>query len=508
MPNYPLSQSQTRSGLDYGTAGNPFAPFGNYGPHYDLATQDIGHYINPEGQWYQTPNTASTRAAVNSYPAGGPRGAVRTAIDPLTGRTVNAETGQPIATGGFTAGAGSPTAAGVEIPYSGGVRINPNDPNQRYQAVNVVKSPEVATQTDALLKSVGAAADTIDFNALLKNYAGMMEGSRQKADTAFDITPYEQAMRTYQTTYGDTMGAMPGQYEDLNRKIAAGEQGIVTEARGLIPEYDAAINRAGDYASRQLSQNVLGRYSTGATAKAAGSGLARELLRGEAAIRVPLEQAKIQQKYNVLSQYAMPAELDMANRETARVTQFNPMVAAQLFQSGQNTEQNIMQAGAEMAKMSAAEANNYLQQLRGYMDAAYMPEERKIQILGALDQLYRNSRYQGLQDVLGTNVTPARSTAFVAPGYPAVPRYNQPTYNTGPDYGGAGTQTGTTPARTSAPSAYQAQLDKGWRFDSYNGVWRDANGQIMQQVNAQPNRDQQFANYDAYNYQEAGLTYA
>ena len=406
-----------------GPAKNIFAPQGAQGSRYtaNVAGGGWGGVPGSPMQWYQGLRTEPYQVFEDlqrgdpTLRAGGATGAAgqTPVIDPVTGQYIDPATRQPV---------------GVPVPYSPGKYINPNDPNQRYQAVNIVKSPEVASATQKLMDTFTKTASTAldDFNSYLSNFRNQIGTAATKSAAATDIGPFSQAMRGYQGAYSDALNQAKGDYANLNRETAGNLTGIVDEARGLIPEYDAAINRLRDYQVGQSQANINARYSAGATPRSMGSGLARELMRAESAITVPLEQAKIAQRYNVLGQYALPVATDIANRETNRIANFNPMVAAQQFQSGTATEQTIQQLAMVTANMSYDNALRYLQSLSVPWDTQQRILSGQIAQLGGLNQLYAGSRYQGLQDVLGTNVTPTIGYNLNLPGYPGAPRYGGP----------------------------------------------------------------------------------
>jgi len=489
-----LTQAESLSGLDYGTTGNPYAPYGDYGPHYDLHRNDIGIRIGPlsPGRWHQVLNEAATQAAVYYAPAGGPRTGTAGGINPLTGRPFTYSTGTAGGVGG-----------GTTVPFSGGQQINPNDPSQRYRAVNIVKSPEIESATQKMLKQFETVGNTdvADFSKYLSNFKTQLDSASNRANSALDLDPYIQAQRGYQSQYAQNLGGAAADYADLNAATGANTARIIAEQKGMLPSYDAAQDALRDYNARMLTAATLARFGPNLS-----SGLARELVRGYSAISVPLELAKIQQGYRV-SDAEMAAAMDQANRETARIGSFTPMVAGQTYQSGRATEEDILSAQRQAANLGFEYPMRYLQ---GATEA-YMAPQRlfsgRIGQLGALDQLYGASRYQGLQDVLGGNVTPAQSYSFISPGYPARAPYRSPAgtgmdYGTAPasplvlvmDYGtataspaGTGMDYGTATASTAGatpgvrewtytdPYAQSVKRfkDMGWDLDAAAGVWRN-----------------------------------
>ena len=473
---------------------NALSPGGVNGIQYDLRTSNdsligggsvlpgMGGTMNA-GDWYQSLNWPATLKADQRAKAGmvgGSMGAggadFAPVINPATGLFVNPTTGQAFSgtdPSGKTYQGGRIT--GEPVPYNPGQTINPNDPNQRYRAVDIIKAPGVANATSALMDRFNKTSATAlqDFGQYLNAFKNQVGTAQTRSAAATDIGPFANTMRGYQGAYADALNRSMADYEALNRQTAGNEMGIVQEARDLIPEYDRSINNLRAYQSGQLQSDINSRYSAGATPRSMGSGLARELVRGEAAISVPLEQAKIAQRYNVLSQYAMPATLDIANRETARIANFNPMVAAQQFQSGQATEQTIQQLAMVTANMTYDNAIRYMQALSVPVDLQQRIMSGDIANLGGLNQLYSGSRYQGLQDVLGANVTPSVGYNLGVPGYPGGNAYRG-----GPSYAQPepGLQARNAPQYVDA-NAQQAAVPQGsageWVWDANNQVWKN-----------------------------------
>lgn len=477
MPMYPLSRSSGGSNLNFGPTGNPYAPYGREGPKYNLYTNDIGQRISTKtpGQWYQSPTTwwGPNWDDMGDFPSNQTTGGVPKGIDPVTGRIINAETGQPISgmSGTGTGGA----ADGVIVPYSGGQRINPNDPYQRYRAVNIVKTPEIESATQKMLKQFEAVgnSDVADFSKYLTDFKAQLDSAANRGNAALNLDPYIQAQRGYQSKYAQNLGGAAADYAALNAATGANSNRIIEEQKAMLPSYNTAQDALRDYNAKMLTAATVARYGPNLS-----SGLGRELVRGYSQISVPLELAKIQQGYRV-SDAEKAAATEQANRETARIGSFNPMVAGQTYQSGHATEQDILNAQMQAANLGFEYPMRYLQ---GATEA-YMAPQRlfsgRIGQLGALDQLYGSSRYQGLQDVLGTNVTPAQSYSFVSPGYPERTPYQSPV-GTGVDYGvatasTAGAVPGTRDWTYTDPYAQSIKRykDMGWDLDAAAGVWRN-----------------------------------
>ena len=469
MPNY-------NSLMNLGGTGNAFAPFGNNGPQYDLRT------TNP----LNIGATRGTPQYMQSLRTGTSMGVDQTQShvwDPMTGALsdtpvynqqlgvyVSSKTGKPF-TGKDAQGQNyvNGQQSSVTVPFSGGKQINPNNPDERYQSVNVVKSPEIASATQKMLDTFNKTADTAlaDFNEYLSNFKTQLGAASQKSAAAVDTTGTEAELRSRQAAYDAALQSAAARYAALNQDTAARENAVVQEARDLIPAYDAAANAAQSAQLAALQRNVSRYKALSGTPRSLGSGELRQLAAGAAAVSVPIEQAKIAQRYNVLSQYAMPVAQDIANRETSRVASFDPMVAAQQFQSGQATAQTIQQLAQVTANMSYDNAVKYMTSLSVPYEVQQKILTGQIGQLGGLAQLYGGSRYQGLQDLLGAAPTQSVYYNQGVPSYPGGSRYYP---NPGPLTVNGGLDAGNGPKQvTQAPSGAQGD----WVWDANNGRWQN-----------------------------------
>lgn len=379
---------------------------------------------------------------------------------------------------------GQPT--GVQVPYGGGREINPNDPNQRYQAVNIQRNPELANIARDLADQLAKTANDnlLSFNEYKKEFESELASAKAKSAAATDIGPFTNEMRGYQSRYETALDAASRDYADVNARTAAAERAIVQEARDLIPSYDRAAQDAANLQLAALQRNVSRYRAASGVPTGMGSNEQALLAREAANILVPMEQAKIAQRYNILDRYVMPTTLDIANRETAKAAQFDPMIAAQKFQSGTATAQTIQQLSMATANMAREDAVRF-------MMAIGVPEQIQQQIVSgnianaiALNQLFSQSRYQGLQDILGAQISQPIGTTFVAPGYFGSSRYSPFTQGTGSTT--AGLKASNAPVEVS-PQYPGSAIDRSGRtlpgdmvWDANNQVWRNKNtGQVI-----------------------------
>ena len=193
---------------------------------------------------------------------------------------------------------GQPTTE--PVPYSGGQQINPNDPTQRYQPVNITKSPEIAGATSDLLGTFTKTADSAlqDFNTYLSNFKNQIGSAATKSAAATNVAPVAAQLTDQQKAYAASLNQAGQQYQDLNAQTAAKEGAIAQQAQNYLPAYDQAVTNAEGLQLGNLQQQV-NRYKAGSgVARGLGSSELRQLAAGTAAVTVPLEQAKIQQQYS------------------------------------------------------------------------------------------------------------------------------------------------------------------------------------------------------------------
>jgi hypothetical protein len=395
---------------------------------------------------------------------------------------VNSVTGQPYNGADPATGKqyvrGQPTTE--PVPYSGGQQINPNDPTQRYSPVNITKSPEIASATSDLLGTFTKTANSAlqDFNSYLKNFQNQIGSAAEKTATATDIGPLTQELTANQEAYANALQQASKDYQGLNAQTAAQEHGIVQDAQNLIPAYDQAMTNAEGLQLGNLQQQV-NRYklAPGSVPRGLGSSELRQLAAGTAAVTVPLEQAKIQQRYNILSQYALPTTMDIANRETNRISQFNPAIAAEQFKNGTVTEETIHNLQVQAAQMSYDQALKYMQAIGVPYNLQQQILSGQIGQLGGLSSLYSGSRYQGLQDKLGANITPSIGYNVGTGAYPQAPRYpntgypNQSQPNQSQPNLTPGATVGGQPAKNQSPYGQGSP----WVADYGNQRWVNKN---------------------------------
>jgi len=454
MPNYSTYYGQTvYDPVKSYNAG--FASEANSSPSYE-SPPPSGGYTGPEGSWSwveEPKGSGNFRLKMTGSIAEKARQAA-------SGVTPQSSSSQDV-----TLANGQ---LGVQVPYSNQV-INPNDPNQRYQAVNIVKSPTIAAGEETLMDSFkkGATDSLKGFSDWLGTFKTSLSSAFTKSQEATDPTAAISTLQSRQTGYDTALGQAKTDYEALNQRTAEEQRGLVQEARDLIPEYDKAAQDAANQSLALLQRNVSRYKAASGTPMSLGSNEIQQLQAGAAQILVPMEQAKIQQRYNVLSNYAVPMALDIANREQQRIGVFNPEIAKQQFQSGQATAQTIQQLQVITAQMARQDAVAFLQ-------AMAVPDQIQQQILsgqisqlGQLGQIDAMANYQGLQDVLGANPSQPQYYSMGTGGYPNAGRYS-------PSGGGGGGLTGRNAPIEVGPQGTATGSTGGasdWAWDANNQRW-------------------------------------
>jgi hypothetical protein len=201
---------------------------------------------------------------------------------------------------------------------------------------------------------------------------------------------------------------------------ATAEQGIVTQAQNLLPQYDAAARAVADQQMAAVTRN-LNKYKMG-TGTPGSSGTDEERVLADAAARVyaPFEQAKIDRAQQLLTGLALPVQQDITNRMTSALTQFNPQAQAAIWTSGRATEQDVQNLKQAVASMSYQQALQFMQALGVPVQVQQSILSGQLGQLGQLSTIESGAKYQGLQDILG--IVPSQPVGY-SMAQPEVPNY-------------------------------------------------------------------------------------
>lgn len=305
--------------------------------------------------------------------------------------------------------------------------INPNDPNQRYKPVEITKAPDISAATKDLVKQFKDTAEQSlkGFDDHLKAFtSGVSDANKATQSAITAAVPTANTLSRQQEAFSKSLAAASADYSKVNADTAAKEKGLVDEAKGLLPEYDAAAQAIADRQMQEVTKN-LSRYklSTG-TPMSAGSDESRILASAAADVMLPLKQAEINRRYDIISGLEVPTTQDIANRQTAKVSQFDPMVAGQTYQSGQATTQQVQALKEHVAGMSFDNAERTLRDMGIPSQVINTILGGNISNLSGLAGLEEGANYRGLQDLLGANLSQPIYYDQSVPGYPVPSRYS------------------------------------------------------------------------------------
>lgn len=408
-----------------------------------------GYGVRPDGSYgpmYTAPPTASdTTAAVGDYPV----------MDVATGKLKSVKTGKPW-TGALPQGWSNPytqaggSTQGVKVPYSDKT-INPNDPNQRYQAVNITKSPDIASAQSDLMKEFNQnASNTLKgFTDYLSSFQSDIANARKATAAATDISPTVSALTKATGQYGSDLSASNAAYQKALADAAANTRGVVTQANATLPMYDTALNNIEGAQLAALQHNV-GRYKLGTgTPTSLGTDEMRILSRGAAEAALPIELQKVQQRYNILGQMALPVEQQIGGQNISYAGSFLPSVAGARYGAETALPTTIQNLKNQVANMSTSQAIQFLTAQGIPANVIQQVLSGQIGNVAGLSNLEDMANYRGLQDVLGTYLSQPLGYNL---GTGPLPVYNPSRYaSTLPTTGNTLTATG---APTTVSPAY------------------------------------------------------
>lgn len=418
-------------------------------PQYNLNFQgSSGFGVLPGGRYGRLTSTPPRNPG-----AGNPDHAI---WDASSGRVVSFNTGQPFS--GVDPGTGK--------NFNNGIEVAPPNPatqpfNERYQPREIIRSPETArAQTDLMEQFRSNASSALqDFNSQLSRYRDDVNAARSASHAATDVAPTVAALQSAQRDYGSSLTTADQRYQAALDEAAARERGIVTQAQDY-SGFDTALNNALAHNLDVVRGNV-SRYKMGtSTPRSMGSAENAMLMAGATAASVPIELARQQRRYDVLTGLAMPTERDIAGRNIAYAGGFLPGTAASRYGAETGTAMNVQNLLSQAATAGFTNAAAYLQ---AYGMPAMLQQQiltGQITELEALRQIEEAARYRTVEDTAGMPITQPVSYNMALPGYPSYPtRY--PRAGAGPVV--------VSPGRSTAP-AYPSGLDQYGIGIPYRGI--------------------------------------
>ena len=318
--------------------------------------------------------------------------------------------------------------SGQQVPFSN-KSINPNDANQRYQGVNIPKGSPVAGGSADLAQSFQSGQDQglKDFGTYLSQAKGVAGTAIDASKAAGDVSQTTQALQGAQKRYDLNLADSNARYQQQLQQNAAAETGVVNQATQDLGLYDTALTNAEGLAQQQ-AENAVTRYGMGKNAGGANMGLgtdvARLALQKSYEASQPYELAKVNQRYSNLSNYALPVARDIGQQGIAYAGSYLPGISAASFSSTQGTAQAIQSLKQAAAAQDWSTVQQILQLPGGEAAVRNAIYGGDVQILSALNALYGQTNYQGLQDLMGTNVSQPVGFNNATPGFGSGPRYN------------------------------------------------------------------------------------
>jgi hypothetical protein len=341
-----------------------------------------------------------------------------------------------------------------------------NDPSKRYAPISIPKNPDISDATSKLIDNFKTTADQSlkDFSDYLTNFKSDTAAAREAGKASTDVGPTISNLQNYRTQYNGGLDDATNRYRSALDAGQASENNIVNQAQGDLGLYDKAAQDVADRQQQAVMQQ-LSRYklSTG-TPTSLGSDEIKMLAQGVQDVQLPTQFAKAQQRYNVLGQYALPVARDIIGQNTNFAGSFLPAVAGSRFSANTGIENNIQNLKTQVANMSFDDATRYMQSLGIPWALQSQILSGDISNLGGLNALESGSRYQGLQDKLGVNVTQPQGYSFSA-GVPPVYDTSYPSsnrYSIAPGVTSTASTTGgaqpTPPGPQSNPLAYLSNI--------------------------------------------------
>lgn len=406
-----------------------------------------------------------------------------------------------------------------------------NDFSSDQNAYNVQPLSDTLNSLNAGYAATGNALNNQYTNTLANTAANQNNIVNQ----ATALLPQQyQALQGINNQFANTASGLDANYSNVLGNTNATENNILQQEQNLLPSYDQAANNIGDAQTAALQQDV-SRYKLGTgTPASLGGGEEQLLTNGVANIRLPLAEQEINQRYNLLENQNLPVaqqqqaaalgqiqnfELPVAQQEQSQnygtqaglnqaqqnilqnialplatqqgqaqvqqLTNFTAPQAQQDYTNAATTAQTIQNLKIQTAGMGIADATRYLQSMavpaqiqQQILAANQSLQGGDISNLGGLNSVLGGSNYQGLQDLLGANLSTPTVSTFSPGRYPtgttSGSRYSLPT---------ASNITGTSGAAPVAaapqPQAQPQPLPQGAWASTLQAAGTSSTGQVL-----------------------------
>lgn len=366
------------------------------------------------------------------------------------------------------AGTGKLISGVTGLPWTGpdprvSPTADPNDPN-RYQPLEVIKSPAVAGATNVLMDSFKQGAEATqkgwtDFFKEAQAAQGMNKAAFEREQQSFNVQPLADDLR-------QTNADFAGRSRDIGARYVADDAEYEASQRALMDKAYLTNNNEIDAAklavANRLSaaaQGQVSRYKAGSgTPTSLGSSELRMSQRAISDSYLPYELDRVNRKMGLITNYEMPLEREYAARDAA--TLGNEYQSERyLSERNADTEKQIKQLELSVAGMSRAQAESYVRSLGLPMQIQQEILARHIANLGGIAQLEDQSRYRGLQDTQGMNLSPTVGYSMGTGTYPTIAPN---TYRVNPNEVGTGVvpSTGASNPYAQYPAHIQAMLQR------------------------------------------------
>lgn len=338
--------------------------------------------------------------------------------DISSNKVVSLKTGQPY--NGVDPRTGNTYSGGILQAAAGAANAPTGDPTKDYQAVQIEKSPEIASATQGLLAEFkkNAESSLANFNDYLKSYQTDIDAARQKSLAATDTSGTEAALGAAKQQYTAGLAASDEAYRRAMADTAARERAVVTGAVDDLTGYDDAVNRMQQIALNQVPAYMSRFKLRTGTPTSLGSADVAEMTRQLTNAAAPFELAKINQRYAIRSGMELPVEQQLGNMGITYAGSYLPSIAGANYGADVNIAQYIQGLRQSVAGMSFQDANAYL-------TAAGVPDSIKQSIfggytqnLGAIAGLMPSAYYQGLNYVPGAQLSQPAYYNMGTGGYP------------------------------------------------------------------------------------------
>lgn len=329
------------------------------------------------------------------------------------------------------AGTGKLISGVTGLPWTGpdprtSPTTDPNDPS-RYQPLEVIKSPAVAAGANVLMDSFkqGAEATTkgwTDFFNEAKAAQAMNREAFQREQQAFNVAPFANDLRANNEAFATQSREIGGRYRDVDAEYEAAQRALTEKA---YQTNNAEVEAAKVAVANRIASGALGnvsRYKAGSgTPTSLGSSEIAMTNRAIADSYLPYELDRVNRKMGLITNLEMPLEREYATRDAA--TLGNEYQSERyLSERNADTEKQIKQLELSVAGMSRAQAESYIRSLGLPMQIQQEILARHIANLGGIGQLEEQSRYRGLQDTQGVNLTPTVGYSMGTGTYPTIPQ--------------------------------------------------------------------------------------